>query len=361
MDPAEADVPKAVLYCWPTSALATVPRLALIEKGYSEDEYVISPVDITKGENFSHNYLKINADGECESNMHATDFLLTAGAIPTFAVPRKETKPGAAEPIYHMLCDTAVGIMEVEHALGNADRGQSICEFIDNCLPVGTPAAPGGRPSPRLSPATPADQSLSSTLIDLVRQSTVDPNFLYLSIVDKNEARRKWSGPQGAMLGARSLALRRYLQQYRQDVMSPAPSSQQSAEPRFISFLEQKALSNQAILDIYTGDAPEDRVLEFIEASRASWTVHLPSTLAKLESQIVGPYCLGDDLTFADCYVVAWLAQIVKICSPGMSLGPHGLQSVEQFIGGYRIGPKLHIYWGHWAQRTSFRKALQGL
>lgn len=65
--------------------------------------------------------------------------------------------------------------------------------------------------------------------------------------------------------------------------------------------------------------------------------------------------------TFADCYVVAWLAQIVKICSPGMSLGPHGLQSVEQFIGGYRIGPKLHIYWGHWAQRTSFRKALQGL
>lgn len=78
--------------------------------------------------------------------------------------------------------------------------------------------------------------------------------------------------------------------------MTPAPSPQQPAEPRFISFLEQKALSNQAILDIYTGDAPEDRVMEFIEASRASWTVHLPSTLAKLESQIVGPYCLGDDL-----------------------------------------------------------------
>lgn len=147
---------------------------------------------------------------------------------------------------------------------------------------------------PRLTSS--ADQSLSATLIDLVRQSTVDPNFLYLSIVDKNEARRKWSGPQGAMLGARSLALRRYLQQYRQDIMTPAPSPQQPPEPRFISFLEQKALSNQAILDIYTGDAPEDRVMEFIEASRASWTVHLPSTLAKLESQIVGPYCLGDDL-----------------------------------------------------------------
>lgn len=176
---------------------------------------------------------------------------------------------------------------------------------------MGTPAAAGGKPSPRLSPVTQSgeyahrctpttvdsleDQTLSASLIDLVRQSAVDPNFLYLSIVDKSEARRKWSGPQGAMLGARSLALRRYLQQYREDLLKPA-QSQQTVEPRFISFLEQKAISNQAILDIYTGDASEDKVVEFIEASRASWTVHLPSTLAKLDSQIVGPYCLGDDL-----------------------------------------------------------------
>jgi hypothetical protein len=33
---------------WPTSVWSTVPQLCLVEKGYSEDEYVIKHVDIGK-------------------------------------------------------------------------------------------------------------------------------------------------------------------------------------------------------------------------------------------------------------------------------------------------------------------------
>lgn len=33
---------------WPTSVWSTVPQLCLIEKGYSEDEYVIKQVDISE-------------------------------------------------------------------------------------------------------------------------------------------------------------------------------------------------------------------------------------------------------------------------------------------------------------------------
>ncbi|WVQ79182.1 hypothetical protein IAT38_001278 [Cryptococcus sp. DSM 104549] len=42
----EAHVPKAILYSWPTSVWSTVPRLCLIEKGYSDDEYDVRFVNI---------------------------------------------------------------------------------------------------------------------------------------------------------------------------------------------------------------------------------------------------------------------------------------------------------------------------
>ncbi|KAJ9125120.1 hypothetical protein QFC22_000074 [Naganishia vaughanmartiniae] len=42
------DVPKAILYSWKTSVWASVPLLCLHEKGYSEDEYIVKQVDISK-------------------------------------------------------------------------------------------------------------------------------------------------------------------------------------------------------------------------------------------------------------------------------------------------------------------------
>ena len=62
--PAAATLPRAILYTWvatcqlpaacslkpswPTSVWSTVPQLCLLEKGYSEDEYVIKHVDISE-------------------------------------------------------------------------------------------------------------------------------------------------------------------------------------------------------------------------------------------------------------------------------------------------------------------------
>jgi hypothetical protein len=40
--------PKAVLFCWPSSFLSTVPRLCLLEKGYPDDEYETQHVDISE-------------------------------------------------------------------------------------------------------------------------------------------------------------------------------------------------------------------------------------------------------------------------------------------------------------------------
>lgn len=64
-------------FSWPTSVWSTVPRLCLLEKGYSDEEYSVKNVDISeflalsnfsylfppltivaKGENFAPSYLK---------------------------------------------------------------------------------------------------------------------------------------------------------------------------------------------------------------------------------------------------------------------------------------------------------------
>lgn len=35
---------------------------------------------------------------------------------------------------------------------------------------------------------------------------------------------------------------------------------------------------------------------------------------------------------------------------------PTALTLVEPYMGGVRFGIRLQIYWGHWVQRSSFRR-----
>jgi hypothetical protein len=84
--------PKAVLFCWPSSFLSTVPRLCLLEKGYPDDEYETQHVDITSGHNFSPSYLRINR--------YAT--------IPTLVLPRLDPANDLDEPGFHILDDLKV-------------------------------------------------------------------------------------------------------------------------------------------------------------------------------------------------------------------------------------------------------------
>lgn len=48
-------------------------------------------------------------------------------------------------------------------------------------------------------------------------------------------------------------------------------------------------------MDVLHGAVDEERQLEYFEASRAAWAVHMPATFAKLEVNMKGPYALGDD------------------------------------------------------------------
>ncbi|KAL1411107.1 hypothetical protein Q8F55_002057 [Vanrija albida] len=322
--------PKAILYCWPTSVLSTIPRLCLHEKNYGDDEYVLHHVDITKGDNFSLPYLRLT---------------IPLATVPTLAVPVADTPNTPSntpssddDPKYRYLCDTA-----------------SICAFIDDCKPPTWSPGSTSKPVPVLFPVIAREKELTDLLVALVRDPYVDPNFLDLAARDAQELAMKLSGTQGTMLATRRLALKRYVHMAHDDLalLSPVPALK-SWEQQAVNLLEDKAAANQALFDIYSGDLALDRQPEFFEVSRAAWTVHVSGTLSKLEQSMVGPFALGDNLSIADCYIIAWLTRVVSLCQGNP--GPSGIQALEPNLGGHRIGAKLVAFWQHWVQRKSFRK-----
>jgi hypothetical protein len=98
------------------------------------------------------------------------------------------------------------------------------------------------------------------------------------------------------MLETRKLAFRHFLQEVVDDMRHSPNGKPPKWDHQVLRLLEEKSASNTALLNIYTGDAGEERHREFYRASRAAWTAHLPSTLFKLESMMAGPFALGDDL-----------------------------------------------------------------
>ncbi|TXT10360.1 uncharacterized protein COLE_04294 [Cutaneotrichosporon oleaginosum] len=314
---------KAVLYCWPSSFLSTVPRLCLLEKGYHSNEYDIQHVDITSGHNFSPGYLR-----------------LTTATIPTLVLPRADRSEDGEHSGVHILDDM-----------------KSICAFIDASRPPLPSPATSRRPTPILSPLTAKDRALCEDLIDLVRSPLVDPNFLDVTARDASEFRVKLRGVQGVRLRDRQKVIAQYLDVARDGAASAHASGDVKEGSRWaemVTTLEGKWRSSQALMDVWNGAVDDERQLEYYETSNAAWAVHLPGTFAKLEVKMIGPFALGDDVSIADLYIIAWLARIVAMCGGGPV--PAALALVEPYMGGVRFGTRLQIYWGHWVQRSSFRR-----
>lgn len=101
------------------------------------------------------------------------------------------------------------------------------------------------------------------------------------------------------MLEGRQMALERYAADARarlDRLSNNKRSSSPTREEQVAGFLEEKVASNEALLSLYRGDAPQARLQDFFESSNTAWSVQLPSVLGKLEALLVGPFALGDDL-----------------------------------------------------------------
>lgn len=313
-----ASVPRAILYTWPSSVWSTVPQLCLIEKGYSEDEYVIKHVDITKGENFAPSYLKINFNG----------------TIPTLVVPTMETIGDEVDTRYRSLKDTA-----------------AICNFLDQSRTAGSQNTTSDKPAPALAPATIEGKATSDDIIRLVHQPTVDPNFLNMSARDAAELKKKASSTPGSMLSARRAALERHIKE--------AQSLSENGNPldrKLLPFLQAKAQANQSLWEVYNGEGSDDKREEFYQVSKTIWTEQIPAALEQIETAIKGPFVLGDQVSLADLHLISWLTRLVTV-----SLGEptvKGIDSLEKQFEGKKIGPQIRGFWAAWLERESFQKVL---
>jgi len=317
------EVPKAILYSWHTSVWSTVPRLCLHEKGYSQDEYVVRDVDITKGENFSPSYLKINMNG----------------TVPTLVVPMLETTGPESDSRYRSLRDTI-----------------TICDFLDSARGSHTQNTTSERPAPALAPATIEGKSNSDRIISLVHLPTVDPNFLNMAARSQEELKEKAGGRQGAMLKARHDALSHFIKEAKQAVAS-APQFDASKGPTYeqrqVQFLEDKLAANKMLLDTYAGSTGAESQKAFFEAATKSWQEGVPEVLGKLEESIKGTYVLGDQVSLGDLHLIAWLSRIIEIAGGDRTAA--GLQTLEQSLANFKIGPKLEAFWAAWIERESFK------
>lgn len=97
------------------------------------------------------------------------------------------------------------------------------------------------------------------------------------------------------------------------------------------------------------------------------WEVSIPKAFATIESSMVGPYMLGDQLSLADLHVGAWLTRLVHLASDGAGADatnwPDLLAKLSTRAGAdFKVGPKITAFWTEIIGRDAFKKVYaQGL
>lgn len=171
--------PKTKLYSFDGSVWASVPLLALIEKGYGPDDVDIKTVDLIKGENFSPTYLRINPKA----------------TLPSLVVPIADTISKEVDTKYRALTTT-----------------QEVIKFLDSSRSAQTLDARGesgsANAAPVLAPATVEANAIADAIVMLLHSNESDPNFLLLTARTKEELEKQRQGLQGAFIKNRYVFFR---------------------------------------------------------------------------------------------------------------------------------------------------------
>ncbi|QRV90530.1 glutathione S-transferase [Ceratobasidium sp. AG-Ba] len=318
---AETAPPKAVLYVYEWSVWAGADIFPSEEKGYGEDEIETRQVDVVKGETFAPSFLRINPKG----------------TVPTLVAPLANTLDASSETKYRALTDT-----------------KSVLEFLDKSRSnLSKTHTTSHKPAPSLTPATVDGSALSKLLIDLVHADENDPNFLQITAKDDAELKEKADGFLGKVfVSGRAKALDEYL-------------AQEDLIPKIKNILEEKKRGAVFLNAVYLGKATAEEKAAFFAKSKEAWEVAVPKTLATLESHIVGPYTLGDQLSLADLHVGVWLAKMVVQANGGIASDPTKWPELITQLGpavgdkDFKVGPKVTAFWNEIITRDAFKKVYE--
>ncbi|PWN48282.1 hypothetical protein IE53DRAFT_370759 [Violaceomyces palustris] len=336
------DPPKATLYTFDGSVWASAPRLALIEKGYSDYDLDVKVVDLIKGENFSPSYLRINSKG----------------TVPTLVVPILETTSSEVSTKFKALNDS-----------------KSILEFLDksrNQQILDNKGQGDSTPAPVLAPATIEGKAKSDALIKAVHDDNADPNFLLLGARTLEELEANKQGLPGLFVRNRHAALLKYQAEVES---SSAGGDSTETNPRSAAMIESlkkwyedKIKSQELLSQVYVDNSAE-AAAKLVEATAGVWA-GVADTLKVIDEGVKGPFALGDQLSLADLHVIPWLARVLAVSS-GLpeNKGQQGGEDIDALDRALKnpilanhanassgVSSHVRAYWASLKSRPSFQK-----
>ncbi|KAJ6519794.1 hypothetical protein C8R45DRAFT_1119123 [Mycena sanguinolenta] len=338
-----ATVPKAVLYYSPDSTWSSSVLLALEEKGYGDDELDLKVVDLSKGENFTVSFLRLNAKA----------------TVPTLVVPFRDSVSDDAETRYKALTDTKAIINLLEQSRS----------------PMSTSRTTSTAPAPALAPATVAFNVTGNALLDIFHADEVSPEMLKFVNARDNASLKTLANTAVPLLEGRKQALA--------ECISEAESGKVQASEKVKKFWQDKQNETDQLLAVLLaadkGDAALDsseqtKRAEFIAKAKEAWEVSVKGAVVKLNKEMIGPYALGDQLSVVDLSLAPWLRTVVMLAGGSAEEdGSTAIGKVEQHLGGDLVLPKdfqggdlrqkdsaavskLAAYWDAMKERASWKK-----
>ncbi|OCH96128.1 hypothetical protein OBBRIDRAFT_787578 [Obba rivulosa] len=295
-------VPKAALYYYPPSIWASVTVLALEEKGYGPDEIDLKEVDLSKGENFQPAYLRINPNA----------------TVPTLVVPLEDTLSPEIASRYKAI-----------------QNSKAIVEFLDKSRStMSRTHTTSSAPSPTLSPATIAFNTLSNKIIDLLHSENASPWYMTHYARDVPGLR--------AVARARLPAFTARVQTLEQLIADSTVDHIHVSEKTRL-FWEGRRDVLDRLRSVYA-DAEKDtadldetahaRREEYFATARTAWA-HVKAVLVQLSTDMIGPFSLGDQLSIADLHLAAWVTRLAVVSgATAADDGDTVVRKVEAHVGG---------------------------
>ncbi|KAI0296168.1 hypothetical protein BC826DRAFT_908571 [Russula brevipes] len=297
-------VPKAVLYYNPQSAWSIAALLALEEKGYGKDEVDLKLVDLSKGENFSPSFLRLNPQG----------------TVPTLVVPFENTLSPDMESRYRAITDTDALIAFLDKSRSTMSRTHTT----------------SSAPAPALSPATVALSSAAKSIITLVHSGVASPDALFCLNARDLPALRAIAPSVSAFLKGRKQTLERHL--------AENESKEVRVSEKTNTFWLEKKRAIEALLIVLDQADKSDSELsesgrtarqEYFDKSKAIWEVDLAVVLNNVSKELVGPYALGEQISIVDVHLAAWLRALVTLSGGSIrDSGTAAIARLEEYVGG---------------------------
>ncbi|KAI0379624.1 hypothetical protein F5Y04DRAFT_259493 [Hypomontagnella monticulosa] len=191
-----------------------------------------------------------------------------------------------------------------------------------------------------LVPKDPASKERMQEIIDLVHSDEVSTNLILLQARDHEEMNAKRSSMWNDFVSARQAKLEKG----------------KAAHPNH-SFYGLKSAENGALYKIYASPS-EDELRTFYETTHNMYR-KFAAGLDKLDSLLVLPYAVGEQVTEADMHIVPWLSHALW----GAGTEPSDIQNfgalealVQKTMPDFRVGLKIKEWWSSIGKTQAFKE-----